>query len=153
MVLRPKRTLGTLPVSRARSRNAPVFTVVRCLNNCWDELWRTSSNEGERVLDPFVGSGTTGSVAKKLGRKFIGFELSAEYAKQALVRIETAIVGQPLEGAAEPTLSAPSTAEGRPLSGQSAKKSKAGKQQLSGQRSLPGMVAREDGREREELEE
>jgi site-specific DNA-methyltransferase (adenine-specific) len=114
---------------------------------------RTSSNEGEWVLDPFVGSGTTGSVAKKLGRKFIGFELSAEYAKQALMRIETAVVGQPLEGAAEPTLSAPSTAEGRSLNAQSAKKSKAGKQQLSGQRSLPGMVAREDGRAGEEIEE
>lgn len=33
------------------------------------------------VLDPFMGSGTTAIVAKKLGRKFIGFELNKEYVK------------------------------------------------------------------------
>jgi site-specific DNA-methyltransferase (adenine-specific) len=44
---------------------------------------RTSSNPGEVVLDPFAGSGTTLAVAKKLGRKWIGFELSQEYAQRA----------------------------------------------------------------------
>ena len=37
------------------------------------------SNEGDLVLDPFMGSGTTAIVAKRLGRKYIGFELSKEY--------------------------------------------------------------------------
>ena len=35
------------------------------------------------VLDPFMGSGTTGIVARKLGRDFIGFELNADYARLA----------------------------------------------------------------------
>ena len=40
------------------------------------------------VLDPFFGSGTTGIVAKKLNRKWIGIELNAEYIKIAEKRIE-----------------------------------------------------------------
>jgi len=76
---------------------------------------RASSHEGERVLDPFLGSGTTGSVVKKLNRKFTGFELSPEYVQQSRKRIEGVSVGQPLDGAAEPTRSAPSTAQGRAL--------------------------------------
>jgi site-specific DNA-methyltransferase (adenine-specific) len=40
---------------------------------------RTWSNEGETVLDPFSGSGTTAKVASALGRHYIGFEISSEY--------------------------------------------------------------------------
>lgn len=43
--------------------------------------------EGGVVLDPFMGSGTTGIVARKLGRKYIGFELNPEYQKMATRRI------------------------------------------------------------------
>jgi len=78
-------------------------------------ILRASSCEGEWVFDPFLGSGTTGSVAKKLNRQFIGFELSPEYVQQARRRVENVKVGQPLEGAAEPTRSAPSTAQGKVL--------------------------------------
>ena len=39
----------------------------------------SSSNPGDLVLDPFAGSGTTGVVAVRHGRKFIGIDLSAEY--------------------------------------------------------------------------
>jgi len=38
-----------------------------------------SSNEGDLILDPFVGSGTTCVVANKLNRKYLGFELNPEY--------------------------------------------------------------------------
>lgn len=41
----------------------------------------SSSNAGDIVLDPFMGSGTTGAVAKKLGRQFIGLEKEAFYKK------------------------------------------------------------------------
>jgi site-specific DNA-methyltransferase (adenine-specific) len=72
---------------------------------------RSCSNPGDTVLDPFSGSGTTLAVANKLGRKWIGFELSEDYAKKALKRIKATQVGQALEGAEEPTVSAPKTPE------------------------------------------
>lgn len=46
------------------------------------------SKEGDTVLDPFAGSGTTGVVALRYGRNFIGIELNAEYAEMARRRIE-----------------------------------------------------------------
>ncbi|MGC6512780.1 MAG: site-specific DNA-methyltransferase [Parvibaculales bacterium] len=46
-----------------------------------------STNPGDIVLDPFFGTGTTGAVAKKLGRHFIGIEADATYAEAAMTRI------------------------------------------------------------------
>ena len=45
------------------------------------------SNEGDNVLDPFMGSGTTGKMAKQLNRNFIGIELDEEYYEIAKKRI------------------------------------------------------------------
>ena len=70
---------------------------------------RASSNENEIVLDPFSGSSTTVAVAKKLGRRFLSFELSAEYQKLGSERLENIRVGDRLNGAAEPKVSAPAT--------------------------------------------
>jgi len=39
----------------------------------------STSNPGDVIVDPFFGTGTTGAVAKKLGRKFIGFEMEEDY--------------------------------------------------------------------------
>jgi DNA modification methylase len=39
------------------------------------------------VLDPFVGSGATPAVARKLGRRYIGFELSKDYCLRATERV------------------------------------------------------------------
>ncbi len=46
-----------------------------------------STNPGDVVLDPFFGTGTTGAVAKRLGRKFIGIERETDYIKLAQKRI------------------------------------------------------------------
>lgn len=46
-----------------------------------------SSNPGDIVLDPFMGSGTTAVVCKRLARKFIGTEISPEYHKLAMSRL------------------------------------------------------------------
>ena len=48
----------------------------------------SSSNIGDVILDPFFGSGTTGAVAKKLGRNFIGIERDRKYVKVAQKRID-----------------------------------------------------------------
>lgn len=49
----------------------------------------SSSNPGDVVLDPFFGTGTTGAVAKKLGRHFIGIEKEQAYIDGARRRIES----------------------------------------------------------------
>ncbi len=46
-----------------------------------------TTNPGDVVLDPFFGTGTTGAVAKRLGRKFIGIERDPDYARAAEERI------------------------------------------------------------------
>ncbi|MDX2290108.1 MAG: DNA methyltransferase [Hyphomicrobiaceae bacterium] len=46
-----------------------------------------TTHPGEVVLDPFFGTGTTGAVAKRLGRAFIGIERDADYAAAAVDRI------------------------------------------------------------------
>jgi site-specific DNA-methyltransferase (adenine-specific) len=51
---------------------------------------KTYSNEGDLILDPFLGSGTTGIAAKNLDRKFIGIELDPEYFAIAQERIANA---------------------------------------------------------------
>lgn len=48
------------------------------------------SNEGDWILDPFMGSGTAGVVAKECNRNFIGIELDKNYYEMASKRIEEA---------------------------------------------------------------
>jgi DNA modification methylase len=74
---------------------------------------RSCSSPLEVVFDPFTGSGTTLAVAKKLGRRWLGFELSPEYARRARQRLDAARGGDPLDGAVDPLHSAPSTAVGK----------------------------------------
>jgi predicted RNA methylase len=57
----------------------------------WTWLVAKMSQDGETLLDPFCGSGTTLVAAKKLGRHFLGFEISPEYceiARDRLARID-----------------------------------------------------------------
>lgn len=49
------------------------------------------SREGDTVLDPFFGSGTTGAVAKRFGREYIGIEINPKFCEKASTRIEKII--------------------------------------------------------------
>lgn len=55
---------------------------------------KASSNEGDLILDPFMGSGTTGVAAVELKRKFIGIDLEQEYVELAIKRIEDVITSK-----------------------------------------------------------
>jgi hypothetical protein len=74
---------------------------------------RASSNPRDMVLDPFAGSGTTLAVAKKLGRQWLGTELSEEYVKCIKERLDGTKVGDDLTGPADPLKSAPNTKNGK----------------------------------------
>jgi adenine-specific DNA-methyltransferase len=70
----PKVTSGTNRSSKERTPHPAQFpeaVVERIVLAC--------SNPGDVVLDPFLGSGTTAAVARRLGRKAIGFELNERY--------------------------------------------------------------------------
>ncbi|KQM13861.1 site-specific DNA-methyltransferase [Novosphingobium sp. Leaf2] len=72
-----------------------------------------TTNKGDVVLDPFFGTGTTGAVAKRLGREWIGCEREGDYRAAAMERIEMAL---PLDESALKTMqskrSAPKVAFG-----------------------------------------
>lgn len=57
-----------------------------------------SSKKGEVVFDPFLGSGTTAVVAKKLDRKFVGIELDEKFASIALKRLQLAEKDKNIQG-------------------------------------------------------
>ncbi|MEK6247997.1 MAG: site-specific DNA-methyltransferase, partial [Planctomycetales bacterium] len=146
-ILRPQDLPGGFGSSQDTwyfARVAGTFKERRGFHNCQmpeqllGRILRVSSDENEFVLDPFVGSGTTGAVAKKLGRQFVGFEISEDYTKLARQRIRDAQVGDPLDGPADPTRSAPSTAKGRRLADN--KKSHSKKKTPKQKETLPGIV-------------
>ena len=56
-----------------------------------ERIVRVASNEGDIVLDPFIGSGTTARVAKDLKRKFIGYDTNLEYIKIAEERLKQSL--------------------------------------------------------------
>jgi len=62
------------------------------------KLVLASSNAGDVVFDPFLGSGTTTVIAKKLGRRFFGVELDRNYCLLTEKRLELAEHGQAIQG-------------------------------------------------------
>jgi site-specific DNA-methyltransferase (adenine-specific) len=74
---------------------------------------RCCSDEGQLVLDPFSGSATTLAVAKKLGRQFVGFDMSEQYVEHGQSRLDAIRLGDRLDGSPEPLVSAPDTKTGR----------------------------------------
>lgn len=82
---RNKRTVWEIPLGKFRDAHFAVYPeklVETCL--------LASTREGDFVLDPFAGSGTTGVVACKLHRRFTGVELIAKYQAMAQKRIDGA---------------------------------------------------------------
>ncbi len=72
-------TINTQPYPDAHFATFPEAIPERCI--------KAGSSIGDTVLDPFMGSGTTGQVALQLGRSFIGIELNPAYAEMARRRI------------------------------------------------------------------
>jgi site-specific DNA-methyltransferase (cytosine-N4-specific) len=67
-------TINPKPYSGAHFATYPPKLVERCI--------LAGSRPGDVVLDPFMGSGTTGMVAERLGRRWIGIELNENYKEQ-----------------------------------------------------------------------
>jgi site-specific DNA-methyltransferase (adenine-specific) len=59
-----------------------------------ERIIRVSSNEGQIVLDPFSGSGTTCCVAARLKRRYLGLEISRKYVAESHRRLEDMLAGR-----------------------------------------------------------
>jgi site-specific DNA-methyltransferase (adenine-specific) len=73
-------------MAKEKDRVHPTQKPVGVMDWCLKQL----PKETETILDPFMGSGTTGVACVKLGRKFIGIELDPKYFDIACKRIEEA---------------------------------------------------------------
>lgn len=79
----PKVTSGTNRSSKERTPHPAQFPEAVI-----DRIIKASSNSGDLVFDPFLGSGSTAIVAIKNGRNVVGFEIREDYCKIAVKRIE-----------------------------------------------------------------
>lgn len=70
-----------------------------------ERILLASTNEGDVVLDPFNGSGSTGVAALRLGRKYIGVEISQEYLDLTIRRLEDELTNPRFQLAADKALS------------------------------------------------
>jgi len=76
------RVAGTF---KERVKNFPCQMPLALL----ERVIKASSNIGDIVLDPFIGSGTTAVACKKLGRKYIGIDISSNYVKNVENRLKS----------------------------------------------------------------
>lgn len=72
-------TVATQPLREAHFATFPEKLITDCI--------KAGSPEGGIVLDPFMGSGTTAIVARKLNRSYVGFELNSDYVSIANKRL------------------------------------------------------------------
>lgn len=84
---RNKRTVWNIPLGKFRGAHFAVFPE-RLVEYCI----LAGSCKGDLILDPFMGSGTTAVVAKRLDRHFLGLELVPAYAEMALRRSREVVV-------------------------------------------------------------
>lgn len=89
----PKVTSGQNRSSKERTSHPAQFPQAVI-----ERIIKASSNFGEAVFDPFLGSGTTALVALGLGRKALGFEISTQYCQIAADRIDCFLTKSKTEG-------------------------------------------------------
>lgn len=65
------------------------------------KLVLASSKPGDKIFDPFLGSGTAAVVANKLGRKYCGVEINREYCLWAVKRLINSIADNTIQGYAD----------------------------------------------------
>jgi site-specific DNA-methyltransferase (adenine-specific) len=80
---------GMSPKVQPKGRAANGHPCSRAFEH-FEWLMRWHSDAGQTVIDPFMGSGTTGYAAMRAGRRFIGIEINPEYFDIACARIERA---------------------------------------------------------------
>jgi DNA modification methylase len=81
-------TITPKPFKGAHFATMPIELAERCI--------KAGSREGDTVLDPFNGAGTTGIAALRLGRSYVGIELNPEYLELSRQRIADEQAKQPL---------------------------------------------------------
>lgn len=80
---RNKRTVWSIPLGKLREAHFAPFPP-KLVEICV----KAGTAEGDLVLDPFMGSGTSAVVAQQLNRHFVGIELIPDYARMAVERIQ-----------------------------------------------------------------
>ena len=79
-----KANIWEIAVAQNKTKHPAVFPIQIPIDHI-----KTWSNEGDIVLDPFIGSGTTALAAKRLNRKYIGIDMSKEYCDIAIERLSS----------------------------------------------------------------
>src|SRR5690554_4836246 len=92
---RNKRTVWTVPTRPYKGAHFAVFPP-----DLIEPCVLAGAPEGGIVLDPFFGSGTTGLVARKHGRHYVGIELNSEYIELSRKRIKSELGAKECEGEA-----------------------------------------------------
>lgn len=87
------RVAGTFKERAGTPNQMPERLLARIIRAC--------SNVDDIVFDPFAGSATSLTTAKKLGRRYLGWELSKEYAAGGNARLDSCRVGDELDGAVQ----------------------------------------------------
>lgn len=88
---RNRRAVWKIPTSSSKLPHVAMFP-----ERLVEPMIQAGSPQGGVVLDPFMGSGTTGVVAKKLGRRFVGIELNPAYGAMAEDRINGVVIQESL---------------------------------------------------------